>query len=535
MKKQLVYIFLLSIFLGYAQQEPKIFIATDTTFIRIGEQFEYKITVDKKTDVAFPVLSKLGLLEVISDEEIDTLKNQLVKKYVLTGFDSGSFYIPKQELFIKDKTYYTDSLLINVVSVPVDTVKQKAFPIKMIAQEPLVFDDFRPYFNWFYLIVGCLILLVSLYFLFQKKVKKTKANKKSIPAYQEAIEKFNSLDEKDLLENNQIKEYYIELTEILRVYLGKEVNVHTLEATTDELIALVQDQNSAKNIGITKESIQQLQAFLQHADFVKFAKLRPSSGEIKNDRNIASTLIDEMKPLLDSYSEQQRIIEESIAKETKPKKEISLKNLSKRSKIFIAIIIFAAMIVGFFGYQIYQTAQIKKGANILTNPISGDNEAAGWSKQSFGSPALILTAPGTVELQSDEVPAQIQSVMSELKIYSYINPSENSEISVTNLVYAAQITPDVEQVVQSTISNLEKTQKIEDLEFERQPASFGEEVHGVYLKGSYVTQGVKKGFNLLGFSQENKVWQVFTNADFENTDAQTTMDTVIQSIKFEKE
>ena len=227
MKKSLIYLFLFSVFLGFSQQEPKIFVAIDTAQIRIGEQFEYKISVDKKTDITFPILTNLGLIEVITSDKIDTLKNKLVKKYVLTGFDSGSFYIPKQQVFIKNKTYYTDSLLINVANVPVDTVKQKAFPIKTIAEEPMVFDDFKPYFNWFYLIVGCLILLVSLYFLFQKKAKKTKAKKKRIPAYQEAIEKFSHLDEKDLLENNQIKEYYIELTEIIRVYLGKEVNVHT--------------------------------------------------------------------------------------------------------------------------------------------------------------------------------------------------------------------------------------------------------------------------------------------------------------------
>ena len=103
MKTQLIYLLFLSIFFGYSQQEPKIFVATDTTQIKIGEQFQYQITIDKKTDVTFPVLSNLGLLEVISADVIDTLKNNLVKKYTLTGFDSGSFYIPKQQVFIKDK------------------------------------------------------------------------------------------------------------------------------------------------------------------------------------------------------------------------------------------------------------------------------------------------------------------------------------------------------------------------------------------------------------------------------------------------
>jgi len=534
MKKHLIYIFLCSIYFGFAQQEPKIFVATDTTQIRIGEQFKYQISIDKKTDVTFPVLTNLGLLEVVSSDKIDTLKNELVKKYILTGFDSGSFYIPKQQIFIKDKSYYTDSLLIQVANIKVDTVKQKAYAIKPIVQESLIFDDFKPYFSWFYLLVGCLILLISLYFLFQKKAAKKKAKKESIPAYQEAIEKFTHLDEKDLLENEQIKEYYIELTEIIRVYLGKEVEVHTLEATTDELIALIQHQNAAKNIGITKDSLQELQLFLQHADFVKFAKLRPSLGEIQNDRNSAAAMLEAMKPLLDKYSAEQKQLREALEREQKPKKEFSFKKMSQRSKIFIAILVFAILVVSYFGYQIYQNAQIKKGANTLLENTT-ETAAVGWSTQSFGTPALTLTAPGTIDLKSNEVPAQAQSVISELKIYSYINSSENYEISVTIVVYAPNINPDVEQTVQSTLSNLEQTQKIEDLEFERQPASFGDEIHGVYLKGSYTSKGIKRGFNLLGFTEENRVWQVFSNGNFDDSEVQTTLETVIQSIKFEKE
>lgn len=534
MKKHLVYLFLFSIFLGFAQQEPKITVVADTTQIRIGEQFKYQISIDKKTDVVFPKLTNLGLLEVISSDEIDTLKNQLIKKYVLTGFDSGSFYIPKQQVFIKDKTYYTDSLLINVGTIKVDTVNQKAYTIKPIVGEPMVFDDFKPYLNWFYLFVGCLIILISLYFLFQKKSGKSKLKKEKIPAYLEAKQKFTHLDEKDLLENNQIKEYYIELTEIIRVYLGKEVNVQTLEATTDELIELIQHQNAAKNIGITKDSILQLKAFLQHADFVKFAKLRPSLGEIENDRNVAVSLVDNMQPLLEKYSAKEKLIQETLEKEKTPKKESPLKNMSRRTKIFIAIIISAILLVSFFAYRIYENAQIKKEANALLQPTSA-SVSEGWSTQSFGSPALVLTAPETIALKSNEIPAQARSVISELNIYSYINSLNTSEISVTTLVYATQINPDVEQVVQSTLSNLEQTQKVEDLEFERQPASFGDEIHGVYLKGSYTTNGTKRGFNLLGFTEENKVWQVFTNSNFDDIDAQTTMQTVIQSIKFEKE
>ena len=534
MKKHIIYLFLFSFSLGFSQQIPKIAVAIDTTQIRIGEQFEYQISIDKKEEVTFPVLSNLGLLEAVSSAQIDTLKNKLVKKYTLTGFDSGSFYIPKQQLFIKDKTYYTDSLLIKVANISVDTVKQKAFDKKPIAKEPFVFADFKPYFNWFYLGIGCVTLLISLFFLLRRKAKKAKIETLKIPAYQEAIDKFTSLDEKDLLENDKIKEYYIELTEIIRVYLGKEVNVHTLEATTDELIALLKHENSAKDIGITKESISQLQVFLKHADFVKFAKLRPSSGEVQNDRNVAATIVQEMQPLLDKFTLEQKRIRESLEIEQKPKKEFSFKKLSQQSKIFIAILVFAILVVSFFGYQIYKTAQITKGADTIVKTAEED-EAEGWSVQRFGEPALLITAPGLIELKSDEVPLPIQSVVSEFENYLYKGDSDTSEISVITLLYLENNNPDVEQVVQSSIANLEKTQKIEDLEYERQPASVGDDIRGVYLKGSYMAKGIKRGFNLLGFSKGNRIWQVFTNVNLDNNEASTAMDTAIESIKFEKE
>ena len=83
------------------------------------------------------------------------------------------------------------------------------------------------------------------------------------------------MEEKQLWQNNKIKEYYIELTEIVRVYMAREIKVASLEATSDELIQKITIQNQTKEIGITKELIEELHLFLKHADFVKFAQLRP--------------------------------------------------------------------------------------------------------------------------------------------------------------------------------------------------------------------------------------------------------------------
>ena len=360
MKKHIVYLVLFISYLGFAQEDVSVGVEIDTTQIRIGEQFHYKITVDTKENVGFPELSNLGQLEVVSSQKIDTIQNTLVKKYVLTGFDSGSFYIPKQQLFIRDKAYFTDSLLVNVATVSVDTLKQKLYGIKTIAEEPMTFDDFKPYFAWIYLFVGIILLALSIYLFLRKKSKAARVEKEVIAPYQEAIQKFTQLDEKKLWQNNQVKEYYVELTEIIRVYLGREVNVHTLEATTDEMIQLLNNQNDTKNIGISKESIQQLEAFLKHADFVKFAKLRPIEGEIRNDRNVAASLVEDVQPILEKYNEEQRELQQALEKEQKVEPKFSVKKLSKRSITFISIITVLVLMIALFATQIIKNSKAVK-------------------------------------------------------------------------------------------------------------------------------------------------------------------------------
>jgi hypothetical protein len=534
MKKHILYIFIFISYLGFAQQDISVLTEIDTTQIRIGEQFQYKITVDKIKDVGFPELSNLGQLEVVSSKKIDTTLNTLVKKYVLTGFDSGSFYIPKQQLFIQDKAYFTDSLLVHVATVSVDTLKQKLYGIKTIAEEPMVLDDLKPYLYWIYLFVGIVLLLLSIYLFLRKKNKAARAEKEVIAPYQEAIQKFTELDEKELWQNNQVKEYYVELTEIIRVYLGREVNVHTLEATTDEMIQLLTNQNKSKNIGISKESIQQLEAFLQHADFVKFAKLRPAEGEIRGDRNIAASLVENVQPILEKHNEEQREIQEALQKEQKTETKFKLKKLSKRSIIFISIIVALLAMISIFAYQIIQNSNAIK-SSITPSKANTEIVSDGWEFQSFGNPTLSLTAPFTISLKSNTIPDQAASMISSLEVYGYEDIEKDYTVSITIVDYTSQVSPDLEQVLQGSLKSLETKYKMEDLEFERQPASFGEEIKGTYLLGKATVGDTKKDFKILGFIKGNKIWQLLTIGNSEDNETQVMLETVFESINIAKE
>ena len=291
--KILFFLFLIST----ATFSQKVSVASDTTNIRIGEQFLFQILVKDTANVIFPEkLENLTSLEIVENIKIDTFKNSLIKKYLMTGFDSGAFYIPSQQIFIKNRAFITDSILINVATIATDTTKQKMFPIKAIQNEPLVYDDFKPYVVW--LLLALLLIGAVIYYLVTRK-KSTITEEEGIAAlapFEEAIEKLQELDTKLLWQNNEIKKYYSELTEIVRAYIEKELKIPALEITTHELVAILSDFNKIKTIDISKETIKKLNALLQEADLVKFAKSTPLSHEIEEDRRDAEEVLNNLKP-----------------------------------------------------------------------------------------------------------------------------------------------------------------------------------------------------------------------------------------------
>ncbi|WP_158839948.1 BatD family protein [Polaribacter sp. L3A8] len=294
MKKQILYILLFISTVGFAQN-PMVRAEIDTTNIRIGEQFKLKITVDETQNVIIPKLQLKGL-EVIDSTKVDTIKNSLIRKYILTGFDSGAFYIPQQQIFVKNQAFLTDSLLVNVATIAIDTTKVKKFPIKSIKSEPYTFDDFKIYV---YILLAALAIIgfwIYWFVIRKRKEEEEEPTYRALPPYEEAIYRLNELDEKLLWQNNKVKEYYSELTEIVRGYIERELKVPALEKTTDEVLDMLKDFKDAETIQTSEETIKKLKALLQEADLVKFAKSKPLALEIEEDRKDAQDIVSNLKP-----------------------------------------------------------------------------------------------------------------------------------------------------------------------------------------------------------------------------------------------
>lgn len=301
MKKLVVYIVLLIGVVGFAQELPKVSAKADTTKIKIGEQINFEIIVDDANKgVVFPEieLDSFRKIEVVESLPIDTLKNRFIKKYKLTSFDSGQHVLPPQKVLIWSQEYLTDSLKIDVNTVAVDTLKQPLFEIKAIQKEPYTFEDFKKYIWWAVIALLVLFAIIGLilYLIFRKKKKKVEVEL-AIPPYELALKRLGELDEKQLWQKNKIKQYYVELTDIVRTYIERELKVPALESTTDELLESLQDFNmSSSSLNIPKETVEKLNTLLKEADLVKFAKFKPLVNEIELHRQDAQTVIEELKP-----------------------------------------------------------------------------------------------------------------------------------------------------------------------------------------------------------------------------------------------
>lgn len=285
-----LWVVLLTSILGYSQN-PKVKLDLNTSKIRIGEQINVKITVNETDNVILPKLELKPGLEIVDSTKVDTLDNMLIRKYVITGFDSGAYYIPQQQIFIRNQAYLTDSILVNVATVKVDTTQVKKYPIKNIQDEPYVFDDFKLYI---YLLLAALAIIgfwIYYFVIRKKKPVEEKPTYRTLPPLEEAMHHLKTLDEKLLWQNNQVKEYYSELTDIIRTYIEKELQIPALERTSDEIIEMLKDFHHSESILTSKEIIEKLRQLFKEADLVKFAKSKPLAMEIEEDRNDAEDVI----------------------------------------------------------------------------------------------------------------------------------------------------------------------------------------------------------------------------------------------------
>nr|WP_252723708.1 hypothetical protein [Winogradskyella psychrotolerans] len=389
-------LFFLCSFFSSAQVTSEI----DTTKIRIGEQINYKIKVeaDSLALVVFPEGQTFMPLENVEALKIDTIKRDakflLSRIYKLTQFDSGVYTIPRQKIIIDEKPFFTDSLKIDVNTIEIDTTKQKLYDIK-----PIIEVEESGSNRW-QLILGILVTIALiaflLYWFIWRKKPLTEAEEIALlPPYDRAKLALSKLDESQYLMRSEVKEYYSELTFIIRKYLDEKVYDRALESTTAELINRLNLLKDGNQIPLSKETILHIESILKRADLVKFAKSAPDTALAEMDKITIDKAIDHVKESLPEPSEEEKLLDQKY-KEAQERKK-------KRRKIWITIGISVFLIITtFIGFG------IKYGFGYVKDTIIGHESKelleGNWVESAYGFPPVFIETPKVLKRVDSPIP-----------------------------------------------------------------------------------------------------------------------------------
>ncbi|HIC32068.1 MAG TPA: hypothetical protein EYO76_09135 [Flavobacteriaceae bacterium] len=388
-------------------------------------------------------------LEMIESYQPDTTKYdakyKLIKKYGLTQFDSGKYVIPKQKIIIAGKTFATDSMLVEVNDIVVDTTKQKLYDIK-----PMM-DVKKPSSNWWLwllLIIGIAAIIAFLvyWFIWRKKPLTEEEKIAQLPPYDRAKLALTQLDETKYLERAEIKEYYSELTFIIRKYLDEKVYDKALESTTDQLIDRLNLLQEGNQIELSKDDIKNIEAILKRADLVKFAKSAPDIELAKLDRQTVDTEIDQVKEALPEPSEEDLRKNEEYLK-LRAKKE-------KQEKIWITAAIAFVFLIGTVGVFSY-----KYGINYVIDTVTGKDTKqlleGNWVTSEYGFPPMTISTPEVLKREDVEVEQSIAQPITKTAFSYALENQFYITVSTTTIEVnpQAENKPSAEQNIQKAIED----------------------------------------------------------------------------------
>ena len=442
------FVFYFVSFASFSQVKSSI----ETNSILIGQQITYKIEVEADTTklVVFPEGQSFGALEMIETYKIDTTKNNdtynLVRRYGLTQFDSGYYNIPKQKVIIGDKTFFTDSLYVRVSEVVVDTTKQGLYDIKPIVEVKQIGSNW-----WKYILYGILAIAVLAgllyWFLWRQKPLSEEEKIALLPPYDRAKLALKSLDKSSYLEHENLKDYYSELTFIIRKYLDEKVYDKALESTTDELITRLNLLKEGNQVDLSKEDIKNLEAILKRADLVKFAKSAPDVELAKIDRDTIDVEIDHVKEALPEPTEEEKLLDEAYREEQERKK--------KRRKVWltvgISIFLLLATLTGL---------SLKYGFNYVKDTIIGHDSKelleGDWVRSEYGFPPLTISTPRVLKRVDSKITDAINPNVN-VTAFNYGSLLERFSITVATSKFKAEGKNkfDIEKVVEGSLKMYE--------------------------------------------------------------------------------
>ena len=281
----------LSIFLAFAlvnisfAGEISVKATLEPNEILIGQQSTYKLElIQPATEkVSWPQFSdtlaaNVQILEKLKTDtlEISDGRISITSEYLVSSYDSGFYYVPE---FLFETA--TEKVTSNPVGLTVNTVQVNEQTDDINAEK----DIMSAPFSWIELarwsgiglaavLIIAIIVLLLMRFVFNKKVTILPETPEVVlPAHVVALQKLEQIKTEKIWQQGQIKQFYTDITDVIREYLSGAYGINAMEMTTDEIVALVKKNKDLDEIRLV------LKDMLELSDLVKFAKFVPLENE----------------------------------------------------------------------------------------------------------------------------------------------------------------------------------------------------------------------------------------------------------------
>ncbi len=295
----------------FAQGQIKTTLNPDTVSFAKPANLKIQLIVPKGQKIRYPELKSHIITKQLGYSTISVDTNQTHDKLIINylvqiiPFKDSVVKVPSLPFQIGSNLLMSDSFLLYVKPIEIDTAQLakidtsqliKIFDVTKPLKAPLTLKEL--WLRYRYVLFG-LLLLVVLYFILRYLYKKYLANREKQIQPEEtqlepdelALERLTKLKDAKLYQQGKYKDFYSELSEILRQYVELRYHINALELTTSELETLL-----STGIIFDKELAEGFLRVLKNADLVKFAKYTPLDQICEADLNFAFDFIEKTKP-----------------------------------------------------------------------------------------------------------------------------------------------------------------------------------------------------------------------------------------------
>lgn len=242
--------------------------------------------------------AKVEVLKILKADTIDHGNGrwEINQDILLQSFDSGDYRLAPVYYIAGNDTVTSNRLVLRVMPVMADSLTLNDFAD--ISDVNRKWADYLPdflvdYWGWLLLLIIVIAGGIAGYIYYSKR-KTAPEEKHSAPLlspYDQAMVDLAAVRSRNLCENGMEKEYYSEITEILRTYLMRRFGINALEMTSTQILKALRDNPDTR---LSKKYMDQV---LEVADFVKFAKVRPLPADNVKTYDNAVSFVEDTKPV----------------------------------------------------------------------------------------------------------------------------------------------------------------------------------------------------------------------------------------------